>query len=133
MHFVVSRLHAAGVPIALGSDSGPHMTVAGRATLDEVQRMHQAGLTNEDVLRAGTVIAAAVLGKTDELGRIAPGYRADAVLLGEDPRSDLSTLERPQALVAVGRWYDAAARQALLENSEHADWWLTAGRLFEGL
>ncbi|HEX5756727.1 MAG TPA: amidohydrolase family protein [Arenimonas sp.] len=134
MHFVVARLHAAGVPIALGSDSGPHMTVAGRATLDEVQRLHQAGLSNEDVLRAGTVIAAAVLGKTDELGRIAPGYRADAVLLGSDPRSVLSTLERPQALLADGRWYDAAAHQALLEQGgEHAGWWLTAGRLFEGL
>lgn len=134
MHFVVMRLHAAGVPIALGSDSGPHLTVAGRATLDEVQRLHQAGLSNEDVLRAGTVIAAAVLGKTDELGRIAPGYLADAVLLGNDPRSDLSTLEQPQAVLADGRWYDAAARQALLvQGSEHAGWWLTAGRLFEGL
>lgn len=134
MHFVVARLHAAGVPIALGSDSGPHMTIAGRATLDELQRLQVAGLSNEDVLRAGTVIAAAVLGRADQLGRIAPGFRADAVLLDHDPRRDLATLERPLGVLAEGRWYDAEARQVLLQQgSNHAGWWLTAGRLFEGL
>ena len=69
MHVVVSRLHAAGVPIALGTDSGPHMTVAGRATLDELHRLHAAGLSNEDALRAGTVTAAAVLGQVRSTGQ----------------------------------------------------------------
>lgn len=134
MHFVVRRLHAAGVPIALGSDSGPHMTLAGRATLDEVGRLQQAGLSNEEVLRAGTVTAASVLGKSDRLGRIAPGYLADAVLLGSDPRSDLATLEQPQGVLADGRWYSAEACALMREQGrEHSGWWLTAGRLFEGL
>jgi imidazolonepropionase-like amidohydrolase len=134
MHFVVTKLHAAGVSIALGTDSGPHMTVAGRATLDELHQLQMTGLSGEQALRAGTVTAAAVLGQSDRLGRIAKGYLADAVMLDADPRNDLATLEQPRGLLADGRWYDTDARNALLEHGrEHAGWWLTAGRLFEGL
>ena len=47
-----------------------------------------------DVLRAATVNAAALLGE-DDLGVVAPGARADLLLLDADPLADLAVLARP--------------------------------------
>jgi imidazolonepropionase len=41
----------------------------------------QLGLSPAEALGACTVNAAHVLGRADEVGRLAPGYRADVVLL----------------------------------------------------
>jgi N-acetylglucosamine-6-phosphate deacetylase len=50
--------------------------------------VHQFGLPLEDSLRMASLYPAAYLGLDDQLGRVAPGYRADLTLLG----SDLSVL-----------------------------------------
>ena len=59
-----------------------------------------------DVLRAATVNAAALLGE-DDLGAVAPGARADLLLLDADPLADLAALTRPEkhlrAVVQGGR------------------------------
>ena len=74
----VARAHAAGVKIAMGTDCGvgPHGT-----NLDEVELMTGAGLTATQALHATTGSAAELLGVDDRLGRIAPGMRADLVVV----------------------------------------------------
>jgi imidazolonepropionase-like amidohydrolase len=74
----VARAHAAGVKIAMGTDCGvgPHGT-----NLDEVKLMTDAGLTATEALHATTGAAADLLGVDDRLGRIAPGMRADLVIV----------------------------------------------------
>ena len=44
-------------------------------------RLHQLKLSPTEALSACTVNAAHVLGRADHLGRVAPGFRADLVLL----------------------------------------------------
>lgn len=51
---------------------------------DELRRMVEAGMTASDALRAATADAADLLGLPDR-GVIAPGHRADLVLLGSNP------------------------------------------------
>jgi imidazolonepropionase-like amidohydrolase len=51
-------------------------------------------------LRAATSDAAAAIGLGDELGRIAPGYGADLVVMRGRPWLDLREL-RPENIVAV--------------------------------
>lgn len=77
----VARAHAAGVRIALGTDSGvfPH-----GSSHRELSLLTEAGLTPEAALHAATGSAADLLGLTD-VGRVAPGCRADLVVLGADP------------------------------------------------
>lgn len=132
MGALTRRFADAGVRVVVGSDNGPHLSLAGAATLRELHQLHAIGLTTDKVLAAATRDAATVLGKADTLGRIAEGYAADALLLAQDPRKDLTALDQPTAIIAQGRWYDAAARDALFAASrQHAGWWLTAGRLVE--
>ncbi|HWD04917.1 MAG TPA: amidohydrolase family protein [Amycolatopsis sp.] len=78
----VRRAVAAGVRIAMGTDSGvgPHGT-----NLEELQLMHECGMTPADVLAAATSSSARLLGLDGELGRLAPGHRADVVVVSGDP------------------------------------------------
>ncbi|SDG29592.1 metal-dependent hydrolase family protein [Klenkia brasiliensis] len=84
----VSRAHAAGVRIAMGTDSGvgPH-----GENLGELQLMRDRGMSVADVWHATTLSAARLLRVEDELGSLEPGKRADVVVLDGDA-ADLSGL-----------------------------------------
>jgi imidazolonepropionase-like amidohydrolase len=74
----------AGVKIAMGTDCpvSPHGT-----NLNELRHMSERGLTPEQALVAATSSAAELMGLGDELGTIAPGKRADLVVVDGDPFS----------------------------------------------
>jgi imidazolonepropionase-like amidohydrolase len=80
-HEAVQRAVAAGVRIAMGTDSGvgPHGT-----NLEELALMAECGMTPAAVLEATTASAAQLLGYDGELGRLAPGHRADLVVVEGD-------------------------------------------------
>jgi imidazolonepropionase-like amidohydrolase len=84
-----ARAVAAGVKIAMGTDSGvgPHGN-----NLDELPLMAAGGLTPAQVLVATTRSAAELLQVADETGTIMPGKRADIVALAGDP-FDLANLK----------------------------------------
>lgn len=87
-----------GVRLAVGTDyisRDQH----GR-NLEELALMREAGLTPEEVLLAATRGGAELCGVADRLGRIAPGYLFDAIVLDEDP-GDLSCFREPGAVRGV--------------------------------
>jgi imidazolonepropionase-like amidohydrolase len=86
---------AAGVDIAMGSDSGmiPHGT-----NLRELELMVKYGMEPHKALQAATRQAARLLGLDDELGTIEPGKRADLVVVVGDPL-EFGTL--PDRITAV--------------------------------
>ena len=133
MQRIVRRFHLIGATIAVGSDSGPHRLIHGQTTWLELNRLHQAGLTPEQVLAAATRGSARALRRESDIGAIRPGFQADAVLLRSDPRITLLGAEDIVGVLAEGRWYDAAALQELMARGEetHADPLLTLGRLLQ--
>ena len=78
----------AGVKVAMGTDCpvAPHGT-----NLRELELMAQHGFTPAQALVAATSSAAELMGLQDELGTLAPGKRADVVVVDGDP-FDFSTL-----------------------------------------
>ncbi|MDT3397866.1 amidohydrolase family protein [Streptomyces sp. B1866] len=88
---------ATGVPIAAGSDMStrPHVDV-----LDELPLLSAAGLGDAGALRAATSEAARLLRLDHDRGRVAPGLRADLVLLDG---SGLSLEDRRDGFVWCGR------------------------------
>jgi imidazolonepropionase-like amidohydrolase len=81
---------AAGIRLVYGTDLlGPMHD----EQLGELELRAQAQPVAE-VLRAATVAAAALLGE-DDLGVVAPGARADLLVLDGDPYADLAVLTRP--------------------------------------
>ncbi len=90
----VVALHAAGMPILAGTDANatpaaPASPVFGESLHDELALLVDAGLTPTEALEGATCLAAEHFGLTDR-GRIAPGLRADLVLLAEDPTVDIA-------------------------------------------
>jgi imidazolonepropionase-like amidohydrolase len=100
------RALKAGVKIAFGTDVGGfdwHINPA-----REFGWMVKYGMTPEQALRAGTVVAAELLGWSDQLGTIEPGKLADIVAVPADPLADISTLEQVRFVMKNGVVYPAA-------------------------
>ncbi len=81
------KAHSAGVKFAMGSDA--IYSGFGENTR-ELEWFVKAGLTPEEALKTATTNAAELLGKSSELGSVAPGYFADLVAVEGDPTADIS-------------------------------------------
>jgi imidazolonepropionase-like amidohydrolase len=98
------RVHQAGITIAAGSDAGNIGTLHGPALHHELELMAEAGLAPVDVLIAATRGGARVMGRGNELGRLAPGYRADLLVLEASPLRDIRNTRRIALVMKDGRF-----------------------------
>jgi imidazolonepropionase-like amidohydrolase len=87
----IRLLHAAGVPIVAGTDAGGGVAAHGASMFPELADLVRAGLTPAQALTAATVAPARRFGIADR-GRIAPGLRADLLLVNGDPTKDINAL-----------------------------------------
>ncbi|KRD30451.1 hypothetical protein ASE35_17170 [Lysobacter sp. Root916] len=85
----VRRLHAAGVTLLAGTDAGNPGTAHGASQHAELALLVSAGLSPVEALRAATSAPARRFGLHDR-GRIAPGLRADLILVDGDPGTDIT-------------------------------------------
>lgn len=119
----VARLHAAGVPILAGTDAPNPGTAHGAAMHRELELLVDAGLSPTDALRAATSVPADAFGLSDR-GRIAPGLRADLLLVRGDPGRDVTATRAIEAVwkggVRLDRAAWAAAVSAALDAPEAA-------------
>lgn len=102
------RMVHAGVTVAAGTDAGNIGTLHGPALHRELELMAASGLTAREVLRAATRGGAAVMGRSDDLGVIAPGRLADLVVLDADPLADVRHARRIRLVVRGGRTFTPA-------------------------
>ncbi|KAI1418163.1 putative hydrolase [Hypoxylon sp. FL1857] len=92
----VAAMHNAGVPILAGTDandSGIFTIVPGQSLHHELELLVRAGLTPLEALRAATSLAARHFNLQDR-GRIAPGLRADLVLVEGKPDEDIRAAQK---------------------------------------
>ncbi len=85
------KLHAAGVPVALGTDM---WAFPGLGVSIELDLFVKSGLSPSEAIRAATQTAARSLGLDGERGTLEPGKRADFLLLGADPLADVKNTRR---------------------------------------
>lgn len=85
-----ARAVKAGVRIAYGTDAGvyPHGDNG-----KQFYYMVKYGLTPAQALRSATSGAAELLGRADQVGRIAPGMLADLIGIAGDPLADIRAME----------------------------------------
>lgn len=92
----------AGVKIVLGTDSFSGRGRFGENTVEETGKMVDAGMEPLQVLRAATSMAAVQLVRPD-LGALAPGKRADLIVIASDPTSDIGNLRTLMVTIQNGR------------------------------
>lgn len=113
---VMARLLPLNPRWLVGTDAAGYMfNIAGFAVHDEMKLLQESGLTPSQVVRAATIEPAVAMRRAAEFGTIAPGMRADLVLLSANPLEDVSAYQTNEGVMARGRWYDRAALDAALE------------------
>lgn len=109
-----------GALLLMGTDSPQMFNVPGFALHREVRVMQEAGLTPFQILESGTRNVAQYverdLGLDGRFGVVAPGNRADLVLLDADPLSNVSNMARRSGVMVRGRWFPAAELEQGLEE-----------------
>jgi imidazolonepropionase-like amidohydrolase len=107
----VRQAHEAGVKIAMGTDCGTPLNVAGKNAL-ELELLTQNGLSAAEALMATTRVAAEAIGIQDRVGTLEPGKWADIILVQGDPLADIRVLqqaERVSAVIKAGRIMKASS------------------------
>jgi imidazolonepropionase-like amidohydrolase len=98
----VRHAHESGVKIAMGTDCGTPLNVAGRNAL-ELELMTQNGLSAAEALMAATRVAAEAIGIEDRAGTIEPGKWADIIFVRGDPLADIRVLQDADRITTVMR------------------------------
>jgi len=115
---ITAQMHAAGIRLLVGTDTGgdPHL-FPGFTVHEEMEELvAAAGLSPADALRAATLNPAAYFGLSDQLGTIDEGKRADLVLIDGNPLDNIRNTRRIAGVMVGGRWIDTADRVNLLEK-----------------
>jgi hypothetical protein len=96
----VRDLAASGARILAGTDAP--IFPYGLSLIAELRALKDAGLPGDAVLRAATSAAAEAIGAAGQLGRIAPGMRADLLIVDGDPLADPLELVRVEMVLSNG-------------------------------
>ena len=107
----LTKLNKAGVTIALGDDTGIQNSFPGYATLQQMERMAESGMTPQQVLVAVTRTPAQIL-RIDDMGSITPGKQASFVVLDANPLDNLANVRKISRVYLRGRELDRAAMRA---------------------
>jgi hypothetical protein len=113
----VKALAARGVPILAGSDAPNPGTAHGATVHEELKLLVTSGLSPAEALAAATSRPAARF-HLDDRGRIAPGLRADLVLVQGDPTSDISATRRIEAVWRGGVRVDREAQRRAVASEK---------------
>lgn len=100
--------HDAGVKLAAGSDPPGGLRFHGYSMHHELELMVEAGLTPAEAIFAATRRPAELLGQADVFGTIAPGMRADLVLLSANPLEDIRNTRTLEMVIVKGKVIDRA-------------------------
>ncbi|WP_422477534.1 amidohydrolase family protein [Pleomorphochaeta sp. DL1XJH-081] len=119
---IVKALIEADAPIAAGTDSGTLNVVAGTSLHKELESFVELGMTPWEALASSTSHAAECFGKANEFGSIQAGFRADLLVLDNNPLKDISHLRDINLVVVQGIPYKQSELidildQLVLENT----------------
>jgi enamidase len=107
-------VEAGGLLLAGTDPTGAGGALPGFASQRQIQLLVEAGLSFEQAVQVGTLNGARYLGRDRDIGSIAPGKRADLILVDGDPMSDPAAMDRISIVFKAGIGYD---RQALLDSA----------------
>ena len=116
----VRRLKAEGVPILAGTDGHNPGTAHGASLHGELQLLVNSGLTPAEALASATSVNAAAF-RLNDRGQIAPGKRADLLLVDGDPTTRISDISNVAAVWKLGVRFDREGYRAVVRQAKEAD------------
>ena len=112
---LVRRMHVAGVGFLAGTDASQWNFMVPDVSLHtELAHFVEAGFSPIAELQTATTNPVTYMGRTDSLGTVAPGKRANLVVLEGDPALDVGNASRIFAVVLRGRLLTRASLDVIL-------------------
>jgi imidazolonepropionase-like amidohydrolase len=99
---------AGGLLIAGPDPTGNGGTLPGFGDQREVELLVEAGFSPVEAIKIATLNGATYLGRDKEIGSLAPGKRADLVIIKGNPAARISDLENVELVFKDGVGYDSA-------------------------
>jgi len=99
---LLPEVQRAGIPLLVGDDFGTPLLPHGDYISEFEVYVKQVGMAPLEVLRWATLNAASRMGCGDEIGRVAPGFRADLVVVAGDPTAEIGALRNVLAVLRDG-------------------------------
>ena len=118
---VLKALADGGVTILFGTDAPQEFSVPGFSIHREMQANVADGLTPYEVLRSATKNVGEYLKAKDTFGLVAPGHRADLVLLEANPLTDIANVAKRAGVMLRGCWLPESELQAGLAKIAAAE------------
>lgn len=97
-----AQAYKRGVKIAFGTDAGVFFH---GDNAQEFALMVEGGMPPIEAIKAATIINAAILGMTDQIGTIEPGKIADLIATDENPLQNIRALEKVTFVMKEGVVY----------------------------
>lgn len=115
----LKRIHSAGIPIGIGTDAGISGVYHGPGAIREIVWLTRLGFTPAQALVAATRTSAAIMGQDKDHGTIAPGMRADLVLVDGKPDEAIEDIWNVRRVWVSGREVplDALRAQIASDNA----------------
>lgn len=113
----VVQLNSAHVQILAGTDAPNPGTSHGVSIHRELELLVRSGLSPQEALAAATSVPAAVF-HLDDRGTIAPGKRADLLLVKGDPTKDILATRNIVSVWKLGVEDDRASYRAAIEKTK---------------
>ncbi len=102
------RFYDKGGLLVAGTDpTGAGRTVAGYANQRTVEIFVENGFALEEAIKICTLNGAQFLGRDQEIGTIAPGKKADLVLIDGDLREDIRSIRKMETVFKDGVGFDS--------------------------
>ncbi len=98
----LKKLADAGVPIAMGTDTGPMGRFQGYFELMELEMMVKAGMPVAAVLNSANAVAARCMGIDRDLGTLEAGKWADFVVLEDNPLTNIANVRHINSVFIAG-------------------------------
>jgi imidazolonepropionase-like amidohydrolase len=113
----VAQLKAAHVPVLAGTDAPNPGTMHGASIHRELELLVRSGLTPQEALAAATSVPANTF-HLDDRGVIAPGKRADLLLVKGNPTQDIAATRDIVSVWKLGVEDDRAGYRAAIEKAK---------------
>jgi imidazolonepropionase-like amidohydrolase len=106
----LKKIEDAGVPVVMGTDTGPPQRFQGYFEHLELEYMTKAGLTPMQAIVSATGTAARCLHAADQLGTLEPGKWADFIVLGANPLDDIRNTRKLESVWISGNRVPAGSQ-----------------------
>jgi imidazolonepropionase-like amidohydrolase len=95
------KMHRRGIRVLIGGDYGFAWTPQGTNAKDLEYFVDMVGFSPMEAILAGTKLGGEIMGMSQELGQIKPGYLADVLLVDGDPVANVRILQDKSRLLAI--------------------------------